>query len=92
MHVMLLHASMLNFSRSYKPRVYTVPAHIPANMHPSQRIRVKQNLHLNDTFTITNGVKQGGVIAYILFVNCIDEMLKRLKHSGVSSHLCHVYC
>ena len=39
-------------------------------------------------------MKQGGVISPVLFVNyaLVDELLKRLKTSGLGCHVGHVYC
>ena len=36
---------------------------------------------------VTNGVKQGGVISPIMFTLYIDQLLLRLKKSGIGCHI-----
>ena len=52
------------------------------NMYTNQKNRVQYNQSLSDFFTITNGVKQGGVLSPTLFSIYINELLDNLKNSG----------
>jgi hypothetical protein len=62
-----------------------------ALMYVNQVARVKWADYLTPTFDVTNGIKQGGVLAPILFTLYIDELLTRLKASGVGCHLGHIF-
>ena len=42
------------------------------------------------SFHVSNGVKQGGVLSPILFCVYLDELLLRLKCSGLGCHIDHV--
>ena len=52
-----------------------------------QQARVLWNTCNFDYFTISNGVKQGGVLSPILFSIYIDRLLILLKESGIGCHL-----
>jgi hypothetical protein len=52
---------------------------------------VKINSTLSPEFTVTNGVKQGGILSPVLFTIYIDGMFTRLKHIGVGCHIDHKY-
>ena len=56
-----------------------------------QTIRVKWGQYLSLPFNVTNGVKQGGVHSPILFGIYIDELLKRMKSSGLGCYIGHVF-
>ena len=43
----------------------------------------KWNNCLSTRFSVTNGVKQGGVLSPLLFIIYFDEMISRLKNSGI---------
>ena len=57
-----------------------------------QQARVLWNTCTSDYFTISNGVKQGGVLSPILFSMYIDRLLILLKESGIGCHLNGTYC
>ena len=57
----------------------------------NQRIRVRWNTCLSDIFGISNGVKQEAVLSPILFTDCIDNLLARLRESGVECHIDGVF-
>ena len=52
------------------------------NMYTNQTNRVKYNKSLSECFTVTNGVKQGGVLSPTLFSVYINELLENLQKSG----------
>ena len=52
------------------------------NMYTNQKNRVKYNQSFSDYFTVTNGVKQGGVLSPTLFSVYINDLLDNLKNSG----------
>ena len=56
-------------------------------MYTHQSLRVKWGSTLSKQFSVTNGVKQGGVLSPILFAVYTDGLLKRLKNTGVGCHM-----
>ena len=57
----------------------------------NQRIRTKlQHCH-SKTSNISNGVKQGGVLSPILFGIYLDELLLKLKKSGIGCHIGNIF-
>ena len=48
-------------------------------MYMSQTARVKWEATLSESFSITNGVKQGAVLSAILFCVYIDDLIKKLR-------------
>ena len=56
-----------------------------------QRARVMWNSHVSDYFSISNGVKQGGVISPVLFNLYLDNLLISLKQSGLRCHINGTY-
>ena len=56
-----------------------------------QQSRVSWNNWFSKYFSVSNGVKQGGVISPILFSIYIDKLLLKLKESGYGCHLNGIY-
>ena len=42
---------------------------------------------VSSEFTVSNGVKQGGLLSPILFAIYTDRLLKRLEETGVGRHM-----
>ena len=61
------------------------------NMYINQTIRVKFSNEFSDYFSVSNGVKQGGIISPTLFTCYIDDMLNQLKSSKIGCHCGHEY-
>ena len=57
------------------------------NIYLNQKLRVKWDDHFSSFFSVTNGVKQGGVLSPILFCIYVDNLLQQLRHS---SHGCYM--
>jgi hypothetical protein len=60
-------------------------------MYTNQKISVKWESYVTPPFSVTNGVKQGGVLSPILFGVYIDELLCRLKEAGFGCHIGNVF-
>ena len=60
-------------------------------MYTNQRLQVKWGTATSNSFAVSNGVKQGGVLSPILFLVYIDGLLTRLKHNGIGCHVGHQY-
>ena len=43
-------------------------------------------------FSLSKGVKQGGVLSPILFTLYIDKLLIRLKHAHIGCHMNNIFC
>ena len=52
----------------------------------NQQMRVKWNGTISNTFSTSNGVKQGGVHSPILFTVYINELILLLSDQGVGCH------
>ena len=57
------------------------------NLYTTQKTRVNWNDSVTDTFEVTNGVRQGGVLSPILFTVYIDNLLKLLSSSNVGCYI-----
>ena len=99
-HVMLLDASKA-FDRVQYNRLFatlvskgicSLVARVLASMYLSQDIRVRWNSFTSHACAVSNGVKQGGVVSPILFINYVDELLLRLQRSGVGCYVGDIFC
>ena len=62
------------------------------NMYTSQSIRVRWGMFLTELSTVSNGVKQGGVLSPIMFIVYVDELLSRLNNSPFGCYVGNVFC
>ena len=53
----------------------------------NQKMRIKWNAALSDSFDTSNGVKQGGVLSPLLFNVYLDELILLLREQGVGCHM-----
>jgi hypothetical protein len=58
-----------------------------AYSYTKQCVRAKWGNALGDPFSVSNGVKQGGVLSPILFTLYMDEIIGRLEETGVGCHI-----
>ena len=49
--------------------------------------RCKWDNALSESFLIPSGVKQGGVISPRIFIVYVDDLIKRLRKSGLGCHI-----
>ena len=56
-----------------------------------QKLCVKWNDTLSETFWVTNAVRQWGILSPLLFGVFIDELLDKLQNSGFGCHIGHLY-
>ena len=61
-------------------------------MHVNQTVRVRWNNELSDEFSVSNGVKQGGILSPVLFSIYTDTMLSSLRDSGVGCYIGSSFC
>jgi retron-type reverse transcriptase len=60
--------------------------------YTNQNIRVQWGSSISIICTVSNGVKQGGVLSPILFTIYIDELLNELRKSGLGCHIGQQFC
>ena len=60
-------------------------------MYLNQTLRVRWGDTFSESFTVSNGVKQGGVISPIFYCVYMDELLSRLIESQVGCWMGSVY-
>ena len=61
------------------------------NMYTNQKLRVKWANEFSSEFSVTNGVKQGGVISPLLFCVYMDGLITELISSNVGCFMGRVY-
>ncbi len=60
------------------------------NMCTNQKLRFRWNSEFSELFSVTNGVKQRGVISPILFCVYMDSLLNELADSSLCCHMIRV--
>ena len=56
-------------------------------IYEEQYMHIRWNNAVTDYFTISNGVKQGGVMSPILFSLQLDQLISQLRHIGMGFHI-----
>ena len=55
-------------------------------LYKEQNIRVRKNSTFSELFSVSNGVKQCGVLSPILFSLYLDKLLVELRELGIAWH------
>ena len=63
-----------------------------AHLYTNQSIRVSWNGHISNSFTTSNGVKQGAILSPILFCVYMDVLLSKLENSKLGCHIGSLFC
>ena len=94
-YALLLDASKA-FDRVEFSKLFTILLDKPLNslyvrcllyMYSNQKMRVNWNGACSDTFYVTNGVKQGGVLSPMLFGLYLDKLIQNLRDSQYGCHI-----
>ena len=80
------------FALLLKRNLSPVICHLLLNMYCEQCFKVQWGKTTTESSTVTNGVKQGGVLSPILFTVYVDEMMSRLEELKIGCHLGHRFC
>ena len=67
-------------------------ARVVLQMHICQSVKVRWNSALSCSFSVTNGVKQGGILSPIFFSIYSDTMLDALSRCGAGCRIGDVFC
>ena len=62
-----------------------------SSWYSSQMMRVRWDKSLSNSFSVSNGVRQGGVLSPILFSVYLDGLLQKLADSGAGCHWGHLF-
>ena len=79
------------FKKLMKKKMCPMAIRLLLNMYLNQKIMVKWDNKLSLPFSVTNGVRQGGVLSPLFFSIYIDDLLVRLKESGIGCHIGNYY-
>lgn len=98
-HVMLLDASkafdcvnyITLFNQLIDKGLCPTVIRIVLALHMFQSVCVRWNSEVSESFSVTNGVKQGGILSPVLFSVYTDSLLEELKKSGVGCHLYYTF-
>ena len=98
-HVMLLDASQafdrINFTKMFKMLIERslCPSvvRLLLNLYVNQIMCVRWLTEQSDFFSVTNGVKQGGVMSPILFSMYLDNLLEVYKQNHVGCHIGQIF-
>ena len=99
-HVMLLDASkafdcvnyVTLFGILLSKGLCPVVARVLLQMHICQSVRVRWCSELSCSFTVTNGVRQGGILSPIFYSVYSDTMLNALGRCGAGCRIGDVFC
>ena len=61
------------------------------NLYSEQAMRVQWDSNKSELFNVHNGVKQGAIFSPTLFCVYIDDLLNRLKNSGLGCYIGSLY-
>ena len=99
-HVMLLDASkafdcvhyITLFRQLLSKNFCPLVAKVLLYMHVNQSVRVRWNSYLSEEISVSNGVKQGGILSPVLFSIYTDVILSSLRDCGAGCYVGLEFC
>ena len=83
-HYVLAHAE--RFNEVFCPVIWLI-----VTLYTSQTSRVKWGSSFSETFSISNGMKQGVVLSPILFGVYFNSLLEKLEQSRAGCYIGHIF-
>ena len=80
------------FREMMKRKIPPLVIRLIMEMYEKQSMAVRWNNEYSDSFRVSNGVKQGGVLSPILFCIYIDNLLVSLKNNDIGCHVGSHFC
>ena len=65
--------------------------HFLLKLYTKQCLEIRWGTSTSEEFKVCNGVKQGGVLSPLLFSIYMDELIERLKRSGVGCYIGNMF-
>ncbi len=56
-------------------------------LYTNQTMQVRWKSSIGNSFSVSNGVKQGGILSPVLFAVYMDGLLNKLKNSGIGCYM-----
>ena len=81
----------LLFEKLLKNNLSPVVVRTLLSWYSDQLVSVRWNSAHSETFSVANGVQQGGVLSPILFTVYIDDLLSQLEDAGIGCYWNHHY-
>ena len=79
------------FEKLLKRQMCPLVMRLLLHTYLEQKLCVKWNDTSSETFGVTNGVRQGGILSPLLFGVFIDDLLNKLQNSGFGCRMGHLY-
>ena len=73
---------LLLFQQLLQRRTSSLLVRFLISWYSSQSCTVSWDGASSDSFNVSNGVRQGGVLSPVLFIICMDSLLNKLKECG----------
>ena len=94
-YIMLLDASQafdrLNYCKLFRllrrKGLCPIVSRFLAYSYTKQCVRAKWGKKVSEPFSVSNGVKQGGVLSPVLFTVYMDELICQLRKTGLGCHI-----
>ncbi len=61
------------------------------DLYERQMVRTKWSDCYSDSFSVQNGIRQGGIVSPILYTVYADELIKRLQEDGIRCYVGHEF-
>ena len=78
---------LTHFKTLYSMGMCPIYLRLLMKIYEEQQMRIRWNNFVSDYFTISNGVKQGGVLSPVLFSIYLDQLIVQLRLLGMGCYI-----